>query len=132
MSDATPSQESHKPALERLQPLSATHNLEGKPTMLTKQPTKQTITIEIDSTSLLEVQAMLEQIHTAARAGDLDVGGPPHFNIWLEFATVNHTQDFSPLEEFLDRAERLWGVQCSYHFNFDREATANTAQKRGE
>ena len=69
-------------------------------------PKHETITIEIDSTSLLEVQTMLEQIHTAARAGHLDSGGNPHFNVSLEFATINTTQDFGPLEALLDRAER--------------------------
>ena len=91
-------------------------------------PKHETITIEIDSTSLLEVQTMLEQIHTAARAGHLDFGGNSHFNVSLEFATVNTTQDFGPLEALLDRAERSWGVSCSYHFS--PEATTGTTQER--
>jgi hypothetical protein len=69
--------------------------------------------LEIDGTfkTLIELEAWLEKVHTAARAGDLD-WGYCSLSATLEFKTSQGTQSFRPLEKFIASMDAPHGLPC--------------------
>jgi hypothetical protein len=70
----------------------------------------------IDTDALLAATALLEQINTAARAGNLE---PCDCSISIELIFVSESeQDAAPLTAVIDRQLNALGVKCSIE-NFD-------------
>jgi hypothetical protein len=68
--------------------------------------------VSIHCTDLLTLEAMLERIHTAARAGHLDWDGCT-INADIDFRASLEQQSFKPLEDVIDKQNRPHGVTCS-------------------
>jgi hypothetical protein len=71
-------------------------------------PTK-VLTIDLATSHLLELQAFLEQAHTAARDGNLDWGACD-FTVKLEFTRTQPSQSFAALEALIESQDRIYGL----------------------
>jgi hypothetical protein len=71
--------------------------------------THEVMEVSIQANSLLELQSILEQVHTAARIGNLDHGAVT-ISIEAEFVAPMESQSFEALEKVIAAQRRPWGV----------------------
>lgn len=91
----------------------------------TTQPrTKSKYTVTIDTETLIAATALLEQIHSAARAGGLDWHGG-RISISMTFSGDLTGQTVAPLEAVVASQDNILGVDCSLECKpLDRDSTA--------